>query len=287
MKFGIDISEYQTGVDYARAAEEGGVEFAVLRAGYSTAKDAEFERHYRGFAPRIPVGAYQYSYAKSEDAALAEAEAMQKWCGGKTFRLPVFLDMEESAAARLGRAACTRIALAWCEAMEKAGYRPGIYANANWWRNYLDAEAIGAKYAVWCAAWSDSRPSEQRTDLWQFGGEVNFLRSRSVAGVADVVDQNYLIDEGILDGAAGAEEPQKGGNTVEITLTLLAAGAQGEEVRNLQRLLVSRGFSVGGAGTDGIFGPGTDGGVRAFQRAMGLAADGMVGKDTWTALLTR
>ena len=35
------------------------------------------------------------------------------------------------------------------------------------------------------------------------------------------------------------------------------------------------------------FGAETDAGVRAFQRAMGLAADGMVGKDTWTALLTR
>ena len=135
MKFGIDISEYQSGVDYARAVSAGKVEFAVLRAGYSTTKDDEFENHYRGFSGRIPVGAYQYSYAKSESAAKQEAQAMQKWCGGKVFGLPVFLDMEESGVAALGKAVCTKIALAWCGAMENAGFRPGVYANANWWRN--------------------------------------------------------------------------------------------------------------------------------------------------------
>jgi len=287
MKFGIDISEYQTGVDYARAVKEGKVEFAILRAGYSTTKDDEFENHYAGFVSRIPVGAYQYSYAKSVSAAEKEAKAMIRWCGGKHFRLPVFLDMEESGVAALGKAVCTRIALAWCGAMEKAGYRPGVYANANWWRNYLDAAQIGGKYAVWCAAWSDSEPSEKQTDLWQFGGEVNYLRSRAVAGVASVVDQNYLLNDSILDGELPSGEVPEGGNRVEIMLNLLANGSRGEEVRNLQRLLISRGYSVGGAGADGIFGSGTESGVRAFQRAMGLAADGMVGKDTWTAILTR
>lgn len=287
MKFGIDISEYQTGVDYARAVSVGKVEFAILRAGYSMTKDDEFETHYRGFAGRIPVGAYQYSYAGSESAAVQEAAAMQKWCGGKTFGLPVFLDMEENGVAALGKAVCTKIALAWCGAMEKAGYRPGIYANANWWRNYLDAGAIGGKYAVWCAAWSDSRPSEGETDLWQFGGEVNYLRSRAVAGVGDTVDQNYLLNEAILGGETVPEEAPKEDNRVEIRLSILLRGSQGEEVRNLQRLLVSRGYSVGGSGADGIFGAGTESGVRAFQRAMGLAADGIVGRDTWTAVLTR
>jgi len=102
-----------------------------------------------------------------------------------------------------------------------------------------------------------------------------------------VVDQNYLLNDSILDGELPSGEVPEGGNRVEIMLNLLANGSRGEEVRNLQRLLISRGYSVGGAGADGIFGSGTESGVRAFQRAMGLAADGMVGKDTWTAILTR
>jgi peptidoglycan hydrolase-like protein with peptidoglycan-binding domain len=38
---------------------------------------------------------------------------------------------------------------------------------------------------------------------------------------------------------------------------------------------------------DGIFGPQTDAGVRAFQRNENLAVDGIVGEHTWTALLRR
>lgn len=36
---------------------------------------------------------------------------------------------------------------------------------------------------------------------------------------------------------------------------------------------------------DGIFGAGTRAAVIAFQRAHGLSADGIVGKNTWRALL--
>lgn len=37
---------------------------------------------------------------------------------------------------------------------------------------------------------------------------------------------------------------------------------------------------------DGDFGPSTDKAVRAFQKLKGLSVDGVIGKDTWTALLT-
>ncbi len=39
-----------------------------------------------------------------------------------------------------------------------------------------------------------------------------------------------------------------------------------------------------GVAADGVFGPGTKTAVKAFQRAHGMAADGVVGKGTWSAL---
>lgn len=62
----------------------------------------------------------------------------------------------------------------------------------------------------------------------------------------------------------------------------LRTGDFGAEVETLQRALVKHGFDP--AGIDGQFGPGTRAAVVQFQRAKGLAADGVVGAGTWRAL---
>jgi lysozyme len=61
----------------------------------------------------------------------------------------------------------------------------------------------------------------------------------------------------------------------------LKQGAKGGAVQRLQKALVKAGQAVA---VDGDFGPGTDRAVRAFQSAHGLAADGVVGPATWSAL---
>lgn len=74
-----------------------------------------------------------------------------------------------------------------------------------------------------------------------------------------------------------------GGKTVMIELTTLRRGSKGREVMTLQRLLTASGYPCGAA--DGIFGSNTLAGVRSFQSGNGLEVDGIVGKNTWTALL--
>jgi putative chitinase len=53
----------------------------------------------------------------------------------------------------------------------------------------------------------------------------------------------------------------------------LKVGSSGEDVKKLQEKL--------GLGADGIFGPGTEKAVKAWQAANGLTADGIVGDGTW------
>ena len=53
-------------------------------------------------------------------------------------------------------------------------------------------------------------------------------------------------------------------------------------MKTLQYLLRGRGQNVA---VDGLFGSKTDGAVRAFQRKAGLAVDGIVGPNTWSALI--
>src|SRR5687768_11932989 len=55
-------------------------------------------------------------------------------------------------------------------------------------------------------------------------------------------------------------------------------------VRPLQQLLRARGHAVA---VDGIFGPNTEAAVKTFQAAKGLAADGIVGPQTWPRLVVQ
>jgi hypothetical protein len=62
----------------------------------------------------------------------------------------------------------------------------------------------------------------------------------------------------------------------------MTVGAQGAAVTKLQTQLEAAGFDVGSV--DGKFGAKTEAAVEAFQKKLGLTADGMVGKKTAAAL---
>lgn len=67
------------------------------------------------------------------------------------------------------------------------------------------------------------------------------------------------------------------------TRPTLRYGARGDDVKELQRLLIGRGFVIA---RDGIFGPATNAAVREFQGEQGLTVDSIVGPKTWAALLS-
>lgn len=68
-----------------------------------------------------------------------------------------------------------------------------------------------------------------------------------------------------------------------VSWPLVKIGQTGERVRSVQYLL--RQFGRTEIVADGIFGSITETAVRAFQSSRGLAVDGMVGSETWPALV--
>lgn len=199
--FGIDISTYQKGINLSKAKSEG-VGFAILRAGFtgygtgvSKNKDSQFETFYSQCKSLgIPVGAYWFSCATSYDKGKAEAEYMYNNClKGKQFEYPIYIDVEDSHwQAKAGKSAVTQAIKGFCEYLEAKGYYVGIYANSNWFNNYINTNDL-TRYDKWIANWGTSKPSNPEAGLWQFGGETNRIRSNKVAGYT--VDQNYAYKD--------------------------------------------------------------------------------------------
>lgn len=84
---------------------------------------------------------------------------------------------------------------------------------------------------------------------------------------------NYAIHKGLYS---------EGEIPVETVKPTLRKGGLGDSVRDLQEALNRLGFDCGAA--DGAFGTKTKAAVEAFQRAAGLAVDGVAGRNTWKAL---
>jgi N-acetyl-anhydromuramyl-L-alanine amidase AmpD len=75
-----------------------------------------------------------------------------------------------------------------------------------------------------------------------------------------------------------------GSQTWPLLVVTVRQGSTGEAVKAVQSQLNAHGASPA-LTVDGNFGPGTHTAVRAFQSARGLTVDGVVGQNTWKALV--
>lgn len=84
----------------------------------------------------------------------------------------------------------------------------------------------------------------------------------------------------VVSSNAGHEEASG-----TVSYPIIKLGSKGSDVKKAQQLLIAKGYSCGTAGADGDFGAATYNAVKKFQADNGLEADGIVGANTWAALL--
>ncbi|MFP3988242.1 peptidoglycan-binding protein [Streptomyces sp. E11-3] len=73
-----------------------------------------------------------------------------------------------------------------------------------------------------------------------------------------------------------------GKNTWSKLIRTVRSGSRGDAVRALQKELNTKGYRLS---VDGVFGAGTKSAVRSFQKKKNLDVDGIVGPQTWQALI--
>ncbi len=189
----IDVSAFQSNIDFNKVKKDG-IKAVIIRAGYgreASQKDSEFETHYKNAkVAGLKIGAYWYSYADSVEDAEREAKACLECIKGKSFDMPVYYDLEDNSQTNMGKATLTAIAKKFCETIKSAGYRAGVYANLNWFNNYLDYSELKKLYSIWLAQYNVTNQLE--CDIWQNSSTGN------ISGVNGDVDTDIIFNENVI-----------------------------------------------------------------------------------------
>ena len=192
---GIDVSAWQGKIDWKTVADYG-MGFAILRITEEGNKtDSQFEANYKGCTTyKIPVGVYKYSYAKTVAQAQAEADAVLKVLNKRKLDFPVFYDLEWSEQRALGNSAIEKIATAFLDKIEKAGYEVGIYCNMDWYNTVLTTKL--KSYDLWIASypanddgWLQERLRPSVGVGWQYSSKA------TIPGISTKVDRNVFYKD--------------------------------------------------------------------------------------------
>ena len=188
---GIDVSEHQGSIDWQAVAADG-IDFCYLRAGWrgssggSISADATFSENLAGAtAAGLDVGVYFFSQATTPEEAVEEAEFVIGLLDGAELAYPVAFDLEptgtgEGRADHLSREEQTEAALAFCERIERAGYRVIVYGNQYDYERYEIARLMSRGY--WYAEYSTPPTTNLDISIWQYSNNGR------VAGIDTPVD---------------------------------------------------------------------------------------------------
>ena len=206
----IDISNYQGNIDFTQVKKA--VEGIIIRCGWGTDSknndDPKFNTYVRGCINNgIPFGVYIYSYAKTVAQAQSEAQHVIRLCEQykSKMKLPVFYDLEQNGT----QAGAVERARAWANILIQHGYSVGIYANSNWWKNYLKGLD---EFPKWVANYGindgkpHTKPSNSGMIMWQYTSRGK------VAGIKGNVDCD------IYYGTTPTPTPTPSGDESAITL---------------------------------------------------------------------
>lgn len=222
--YGIDVARYQGTIDWDFVSRSGEVDFALVRTGYRGNPDgiikedsnARFNLQ-EGAKYGIPLGAYFFSTAVSQEEAIQEAEWVANLIAPYPITYPVVYDCEgfrdgESRQFRLTKGERTDIALAFLKRIEELGYEGMFYGAKNEIQNdtFWETSRIEKDYKIWVAQYPGDADPDLHTSsytgthaMWQYTMEGK------IPGISQNVDLNvaYFGYDGI--------EPAKDPNTPE------------------------------------------------------------------------
>ena len=171
ISFGIDVSAWQTNVDY-EAVKDAGCEFVLMRMGYyyrdEPVMDDYYQRNMReASAAGLDIGVYFYTSDNTEEGAREHARWVIDQLDGKELDYPIAFDWEEWASFQeygMNIRDLNNVFEAFCDECEKHGYKAMLYSSKNFLNNFWENRN---NHPVWLAHYVDETDYEGTFAIWQ------------------------------------------------------------------------------------------------------------------------
>ena len=166
-----DVSRWQGRIDWDTLYRSGRIDGVMLRVlGSKNGKpylDPQFERSYAACTRLgLPVGGYYYTCAVTQRQTEEELAALKTALRGKTFRLPLAIDVEDPRLRSLAPAALSALVAQAAARIETWNLYAMVYTYTNFADTALAAPPL-APYDLWLADYRGKRPA-RRHGMWQY-----------------------------------------------------------------------------------------------------------------------
>ncbi|WP_298843695.1 GH25 family lysozyme [uncultured Clostridium sp.] len=298
---GIDISNYQQGVDFKKV-KNSGIEIVYIKATEGISyQNPLLQSQYSG-AKAVGLKVGFYHFLRANDPIL-EAKHFLNVINGLSSDCKYAIDVEVALGQTVTKISSNvRLFVNYLISNNK---EVCIYTGDYFYANNLNNSV--KNIPLWVAHYGVAKPDAVNyigfqysstgivngingpVDLNEFSSGV-FLSSISPVPVSAVIKafQHAANIVGLTDknGDKLLEDGIKGNHTNEvIAKTFVATGAHNELVRFIQQQLIALGFNCGKTGADSYLGQDTLLSVQKFQTSKGLKKDGIVGPLTIIQLL--
>lgn len=188
----LDVSKWQGRIDWDKVKTSGKIDGVMLRVlgskGGKPYLDPYFARNYAECARLgLPVGGYYYTCAVTQRKTEEELAALKTALRGKTFQLPLAIDVEDPRLRSLAPAKLSALVAEAAAQLEAWGLYAMVYTYTNFADTALDMAALAA-YDLWIADYRGKRPTRKH-GMWQY------TSSGRVPGISGPVDLSHAYKD--------------------------------------------------------------------------------------------
>lgn len=188
----LDVSKWQGSINWDKVKASGKIDGVMLRVlgskGGKPYLAPYFARNYAECARLgLPVGGYYYTCAVTQRQTEEELAALKTALRGKTFQLPLAIDVEDPRLRSLAPAKLSALVAEAVAQLEAWGLYAMVYTYTNFADTALDMAALAA-YDLWIADYRGKRPA-RRHGMWQY------TSSGKIPGVSGPVDLSHAYKD--------------------------------------------------------------------------------------------